>query len=78
MVAQSVSFEARIVVSTDSPDYLMHVEPLIGKQEFLRPDYLSGDQIHVEVLVHSLHASKFLKEKYSCVVMLQPHLRQAC
>jgi len=73
-VAQSVSFEARIVVSTDSPDYLIHVEPLIGKQEFLRPDYLSGDQIgDVEVLVHSLHASEILyKEEYSCVVMIQP------
>ena len=44
-IASDISFDSRIVVSTDSEIYLKHIEDLNCSSSFLRPSYLSGDSI---------------------------------
>ena len=71
---KEVNCEKRIVISTDSYEYLKHCYDLSNFDNFLRPQYLSGDRIgDIEVLIHALHSSEIVfKEKYSCVAMIQP------
>lgn len=73
-LATSIQADTRIVVSTDSPSYLDHVRDILPDQRFLRPTYLSGDQVgDCEVLVHALHTAEAIySERYSEVLMLQP------
>tara|TARA_Y100000589_G_scaffold90387_1_gene84973 strand:- start:164 stop:889 length:726 start_codon:yes stop_codon:yes gene_type:complete len=73
-IAKEMSYESRIIVSTDSELYLKHVEDLDCSLSFLRPAYLSGDSIgDLEVLTQTLHAAEVeFNENYMCVTMLQP------
>ena len=73
-IANDMEFDSRVIVSTDSEDYLKHVEDLNCSQNFLRTQYLSGDFIgDIEVLTHALHSSEIeFNENYQCVTMLQP------
>ena len=73
-MAIDLNLHSRIVVSTDSEDYLKHVNDLNCETDFLRTSYLSGDSIgDIEVLTHALHASEIqYNEQYKCISMLQP------
>ena len=73
-IANDISFDSRIVVSTDSEIYLKHIEDLNCSSSFLRPSYLSGDSIgDIEVLSQALHAAEVeFNENYKCISMLQP------
>ena len=73
-IANDMEFDSRVIVSTDSEDYLKHAEDLNCSQNFLRTQYLSGDFIgDIEVLTHALHSSEIeFNENYQCVTMLQP------
>ena len=73
-IAIDMDFDSRIIVSTDSENYLNHVEDLKCSKNFLRTSYLSGDTIgDIEVLTQSLHSAEVeYNENYMCVAMLQP------
>jgi len=73
-IANEIKFDSRVIVSTDSGDYLKHVEDLNCYPNFLRTSYLSGDLIgDIEVLTHALHSAEIeFNENYKCVTMLQP------
>ena len=73
-MAIDLNLNSRIVVSTDSEDYLKHVDDLECSKDFLRTSYLSGDEIgDIEVLTHALHSSEIqYNESYKCISMLQP------
>ena len=73
-LAIDLEFDSRILISTDSQDYLNSVKDLNYFSDYLRPSYLSGDNIgDIEVLIHALHASEILyNENYKCIAMLQP------
>ena len=72
--ALEIAIDSRVIVSTDSEDYIEHVNDLECSNHFLRPLYLSGSSVgDVEVLTQALHASEILfNENYKCVTMLQP------
>ncbi len=73
-IAFDMDYDSRIIVSTDSEEYLNHVEDLNCSTKFLRTPYLSGDSIgDIEVLTQSLHSAEVeYNENYQCLVMLQP------
>ena len=69
-----LNLDADIYVSTDSQEYLNHVNDLIRNPPILRPENLSGDYVgDIDVLQHALDTCQgFFKTKYSCLVMIQP------
>ena len=73
-ICQEIDFDKRIVISTDNRKYLDHIDDLGDFNDFLRPEYLSGDNIgDVEVLINALHSSEVIyEESYSCICMIQP------
>ena len=73
-IAIDLNLNSRIIVSTDSEDYLKHIDDLKCSKDFLRTSYLSGDTIgDIEVLTHALHSSENqYGERYKCISMLQP------
>ena len=73
-ICQEIDCDKRIVISTDNRKYLDHIDDLGDFNDFLRPEYLSGDNIgDVEVLINALHSSEVIyKESYSCISMIQP------
>lgn len=73
-LALEIDVDSRVIVSTDSEDYIEHVSDLACSNLFLRPIYLSGSTVgDIEVLTQALHASEVLfNESYKCVAMLQP------
>ena len=73
-ISLDTNYDSRVVVSTDSREYLSHVSDLKCGTDFLRPNYLSGDKVgDIEVMVHALHASENLYgERYRCLSMIQP------
>ena len=73
-LAIEINLSSRVIVSTDSEEYIEHVNDLDCSKNFLRPEYLSGSSIgDIEVLLHALHSSEVeFNESYKCIVMLQP------
>ena len=73
-ICKSLDFPSDIYVSTDSQEYLDHINDLIDNIPILRPDNISGDLIgDIEVLTHAFDScEKYYKRKYKCVVMIQP------
>ncbi len=73
-LALEIDIDSRVIVSTDSEDYIDHVSDLKCSNNFLRPLYLSGSAVgDIEVLTQALHASEIIfNECYKCVAMLQP------
>ena len=73
-LAIDINLNSRVIVSTDSEEYIEHVNDLNCSKNFLRPEYLSGSSIgDIEVLIHALHSSEVeFNENYKCIVMLQP------
>ena len=68
------NLQKHIYVSTDSKEYLDHINDLIDNAPILRPKHLSGDLIgDIEVLTHAFHTcEKYYKKNYHCIVMIQP------
>ena len=73
-LALDINIDSRVVVSTDSEEYVEHVSDLQCSNLFLRPSYLSGSAVgDIEVLTQALHASEVIfNESYKCLAMLQP------
>lgn len=73
-ICMDLNLGSNIYVSTDSKDYLAHIEDLIKNPPILRPKYLSGDLVgDIEVLTHALHTCEnYYNTIYKCVVMIQP------
>ena len=73
-LALEIDIDSRVIISTDSEDYIDHVSDLQCSNHFLRPIYLSGSAVgDIEVLTQALHASEILfNECYKCIAMLQP------
>ena len=73
-IAIDMDFDSRVIVSTDSENYLNHVKDLKCSKNFLRTSYLSGDSVgDIEVITQSLHSAEVeYNENYMCVAMLQP------
>ena len=65
-ICQSLDLNSNIYVSTDSQEYLDHINDLLENAPILRPDYLSGDFVSdIEVLTHAVHTCEnFYKTKY--------------
>ena len=60
-LALDIDIDSRVIVSTDSEDYIEHVSDLECSNHFLRPTYLSGSAVgDIEVLTQALHASEIL------------------
>ena len=73
-ICKSLDLPSDIYVSTDSQEYLDHINDLIDNAPILRPKHLAGDLIgDVEVLNHAFHScEKYYKKNYQCIVMIQP------
>ena len=73
-ICKSLDLPSDIYVSTDSQEYLDHINDLIDNAPILRPKHLAGDLISdVEVLNHAFHScEKYYKKNYQCIVMIQP------
>ena len=74
IVASKITLLDRIVVSTDSQKIADAAIKGGASAPFMRPDYLSGDQISdLEVLTHALNEME-LKDScvYDLIIMLQP------
>ena len=73
-ICKSLDVPSDIYVSTDSQEYLDHINDLIDNAPILRPKHLAGDLISdVEVLNHAFHScEKYYKKNYQCIVMIQP------
>ena len=73
-ICKSIELNSDIYVSTDSKEYLDHINDLIDNAPILRPKHLSGDLIgDIEVLTHAFHTcEKYYKKNYHCIVMIQP------
>ena len=67
-ICKSLNLNSDIYVSTDSQEYLNHVNDLINNAPILRPKNLSGDLIgDIEVLNHALNScEKYYKKNYQC------------
>ena len=74
IVASKITLLDRIIVSTDSQKIADAAIKGGASAPFMRPDYLSGDQISdLEVLTHALNEME-LKDScvYDLIIMLQP------
>ena len=73
-ICKSLDINSDIFVSTDSQEYLDHINDLLENAPILRPKDISGDLISdVEVLTHAFQScEKYYKKTYQCIVMIQP------
>ena len=74
IVASKITLLDRVIVSTDNQKIADAAVKGGASAPFMRPDYLSGDQISdLEVLTHALHEME-LKDNcvYDLIIMLQP------
>ena len=56
---KAIDFPSDIYVSTDSQEYLDHINDLIENAPTLRPKNISGDLTgDIEVLTHAFHTQK--------------------